>query len=186
MSNKEEYLVESENGGDAAEGQSEQAEFEIWKAHKEKNKQVEGKARGVEKNKNKKVKKQRKGLSEGMLNSILIVFMSAFFTLLCLAPVGYLMYKKVPKPVGVIDIQGLVTENQRDIVAAFSGGEYLSEEEKMASLRKAEEWTAKLNNAVEKVSNDCGCVLINKAAVLTDAKKGVMVDYTDKVRELAK
>ena len=117
---------------------------------------------------------------------MLLVFMSALLTLVCLAPVGYLMYKKVPKPIGIIDVQEIVNENQRDIISAFSNSEYISEQQKVDSLNKAQMFTAKLNKAVEEVSEECGCVLINKAAVLTEAKSNVMVDYTDTVRNKVK
>lgn len=134
----------------------------------------------------KKEKLKRNWLSESMLNGMLLVFMSALLTLVCLAPVGYLMYKKVPKPIGIIDVQEIVNENQRDIVSAFSNSEYISEQQKVDSLNKAQMFTAKLNKAVEEVSEECGCVLINKAAVLTEAKSNVMVDYTDTVRNKVK
>lgn len=134
----------------------------------------------------KKEKLKRNWLSESMLNGMLLVFMSALLTLVCLAPVGYLMYKKVPKPIGIIDVQEIVNENQRDIISAFSNSEYISEQQKVDSLNKAQMFTAKLNKAVEEVSEECGCVLINKAAVLTEAKSNVMVDYTDTVRNKVK
>lgn len=134
----------------------------------------------------KKEKLKRNWLSESMLNAMLLVFMSALLTLICLAPVGYLMYKKVPKPIGIIDVQEIVNENQRDIISAFSNSEYISEQQKVDSLNKAQMFTAKLNKAVEDVSEECGCVLINKAAVLTEAKSNVMVDYTDTVRNKVK
>lgn len=134
----------------------------------------------------KKEKLKRNWLSESMLNGMLLVFMSALLTLICLAPVGYLMYKKVPKPIGIIDVQEIVNENQRDIISAFSNSEYISEQQKVDSLNKAQMFTAKLNKAVEEVSEECGCVLINKAAVLTEAKSNVMVDYTDTVRNKVK
>lgn len=188
------------------------AEYQQWKAEKERkalsdqmviasdeevvmaeattetvtNKDGEKEAINQQKILTKKEKLKKHWLSESMLNAMLLVFMSALLTLLCLLPVGYLMYKKVPKPMGIIDIQAIVNENQRDIVAAFSNSEFISEEQKLASLEKARMFTERLNDAVEEVSEECECVLINKAAVLTEAKSGVMVDYTDKVRNKVK
>lgn len=136
--------------------------------------------------KKKKLKKEGFLLSENMLNSMILVVFSALLTLLCASPVGFLLYKKIPKPVGVIDLQAIVMENQREITAAFTSSEYISEEQKSASIARAQAFTTKLNDAVEKKAEDCGCVLVNKAAVLTEAREGIMIDYTNDIRKMVK
>lgn len=50
-------------------------------------------------------------LSEKGLNNLMIMFFSTLLTLLCLLPIGYLLNKKIPKPVGIIDLQLLVNLN---------------------------------------------------------------------------
>ena len=122
-------------------------------------------------------------LSEKGLNNLMIMFFSTLLTLLCLLPIGYLLTKKIPKPVGIIDLQLLVNENQNAILTSFSNSSEITEEQRAAAIKKAQEFTSKLNKAVSEKAIECQCVLINKAAVLADKPSTALVDYTDEIRK---
>lgn len=122
-------------------------------------------------------------LSEKGLNNLMIMFFSTLLTLLCLLPIGYLLTKKIPKPVGIIDLQLLVNENQNAILTSFSNSSEITEEQRAAAIKKTQEFTSKLNKAVAEKATECQCVLINKAAVLADKPSTALVDYTDEIRK---
>lgn len=132
------------------------------------------------------VKKKRQWLSEKGLNTLTMVIASTLLTFVCLSPLLYLMNKKIPKPMGVIDLQALVNENQNAIVNTFSNSTEISEEQRADAMKKTQDFAIKLNKAVADKAIECGCVLVNKAAVLTEQQDGVIVDYTDKIRQEVK
>ena len=100
--------------------------------------------------------------------------------------IGYLLTKKIPKPVGVIDLQLLVNENQNAILTSFSNSAEISEEQRAAAINRTQIFTARLNKAVAEKAIQCQCVLINKAAVLADKPNTALVDYTEEIRKAVK
>lgn len=130
--------------------------------------------------------KTKRFLSEKTLNNLMLVFFSTLLTLLCLIPIGYLLTKKIPKPVGVIDLQLLVNENQNAILTSFSNSAEISEEQRAAAINRTQIFTARLNKAVAEKAIQCQCVLINKAAVLADKPNTALVDYTEEIRKAVK
>lgn len=128
-------------------------------------------------------KKEKRSISANTLSSITMVLFSTILTLVCLAPIGYFAMKKIPKPIGVIDLQVLVNENQNAIINALGNSSEISEYQRMLAQKQAQEFATKLSQSVENTAKECGCVLINKAAVLTEKQAGVLVDYTDKIRQ---
>lgn len=128
-------------------------------------------------------KKEKRSISANTLSSITMVLFSTILTLVCLAPIGYFAMKKIPKPIGVIDLQVLVNENQNTIINALGNSSEISEHQRMLAQKQAQEFATKLSQSVENTAKECGCVLINKAAVLTEKQAGVLVDYTDKIRQ---
>lgn len=130
--------------------------------------------------------KTKRFLSEKTLNNLMLVCFSTLLTLLCLIPIGYLLTKKIPKPVGVIDLQSLVNENQNAILTSFSNSAEISEEQRAAAINRTQIFTARLNKAVAEKAIQCQCVLINKAAVLADKPNTALVDYTEEIRKAVK
>lgn len=128
-------------------------------------------------------KKKKRSLSPAALNAMTMVLFSTILTLICLAPIGYFAMKKMPKPMGMIDLQALVNENQNTIINALGNSGEITEHQRMLAQQQAQQFATKLSKSVEETAKECGCVLINKAAVLTEKQAGVLVDYTDKIRQ---
>lgn len=131
-------------------------------------------------------KPKKKAKSGNWVSAMTMVIASTILTLLCLIPFGYAFLQKIPNPVGVVDLQKLVDENQSTIVAALMTSPDVSEQQRMLAQQQAQQFATKLSKAVEETAKECKCVLINKAAVLTDKQAGVLVDYTDKIRQEVK
>lgn len=132
------------------------------------------------------VKKLKPAKNHNWMTTATIVLASSILTLLCLIPFGYIFSQKMPNPIGVVDLQKLVDENQNTILGAIINSPDISEQQRMLAHQQAQEFASKLTKAVEETAAECQCVLINKAAVLTENQKGVLVDYTDKIRKKVK
>lgn len=104
---------------------------------------------------------------------------SVLFTLVLLIPVAYMAHRALPPAVATVDLQKLVEEEQqRSAQAITATGGALPEAQRKAAEQAAIGFSSKLSAAVEALSVDCKCVLMNKAAVLG----GGSVDLTDMVR----
>lgn len=132
------------------------------------------------------VKKPKPAKNHNWMITATIVLASSILTLLCLIPFGYIFSQKIPNPIGVVDLQKLVDENQSVIMGAFINSPEISEQQRMLAHQQAQQFANKLSKAVENTAKECKCVLINKAAVLTEKQNGVLVDYTDKIRQEVK
>lgn len=133
-----------------------------------------------------KTSKPKKEGSSKWMTTLSMILGSTILTLLCLIPFVYVINQKLPKPIGVIDLQKLVDENQSVIIGAFTNSDEISDQQRMLAHQQAQQFATKLSQAVEATAKECQCVLINKAAVLTESQKGVLVDYTDKIRKEVK
>lgn len=117
------------------------------------------------------------------MNLVVVVLLSACFTLLVLAPVFYVVYKNMPPAIASIDLQKIVEEDQARLMSAIgttAGGAV--EERRAASERLSADFAQRLSKGVEQLSAEGGCVIINKAALLS----GNTIDYTDLLRERMK
>ncbi|OWW94351.1 hypothetical protein A7A57_00040, partial [Acinetobacter baumannii] len=56
----------------------------------------------------------------------------------------------------------------------------LAQQSKIADIEN-QKFTKQLNSAVQKISDECKCILVNKAALLSDTNR--VKDYTQQVRE---
>lgn len=131
-------------------------------------------------------KKINSDRSTKVIATLTVAMISTIITLICLIPFGFIFNKKIPNPIGVVDLQKLVDENQNTILGAIINSPDISEQQRMLAHQQAQEFASKLTKAVEETAAECQCVLINKAAVLTENQKGVLVDYTDKIRKKVK
>lgn len=109
-----------------------------------------------------------------------MVLLSTCFTLLVLAPVFYVAYKNMPPAIASIDLQKIVEEDQTKLMSAIGTTTGSSAEDRRASgERLSADFAQRLSKNVEQLSAECGCVMINKAALLS----GNTIDYTDLLRE---
>jgi hypothetical protein len=119
----------------------------------------------------------------GKMTVMVTALVSTCFTLAALIPVAYMAYKHIPPPLVTIDLQKIVEENQLQLIehigTANSNG---SEEKRAMSERMAADFAQRLSKNVTQLSEECQCVLINKAALLSETP----IDYTDLLNERMK
>ena len=95
--------------------------------------------------------------------------------------------KKSQVKVGVVDVQALLVEHEKKVTQQLYANQGLYQNSDAASLNsgaveeQTKQFLLKLEGSIDDINNNCGCVLINKAALLTQS--GNVVDYTQKVRE---
>lgn len=101
-------------------------------------------------------------------------------------PLHYLMKQSQTK-VGVIDVQTLLLEHEKKVTQELyaNQGAYQSADGMQANAgaieQKTKEFLQKLEGSIDEINKDCNCVIINKAALLTQT--GKVSDYTDEVRK---
>jgi hypothetical protein len=104
--------------------------------------------------------------------------LSTLLTLLALAPVAYVVNSNLPPGVATVDLQALVEEEQKRTLDVIGKGGEVSEEQRAVAQQLTVDFARKLSATVDALGQECGCVIVNKAALLG----GVAVDYTDRVR----
>ena len=112
------------------------------------------------------------------LRQVVPVLLSTLLTLLVLAPVAYVVNRKLPPRLATVDLQALVDEEQKRTLGVIGKGGELSDEQRAVALQLTVDFARKLSSTVDVLGQECGCVIINKAALLG----GVAIDYTDQVR----
>ncbi|MDB0198978.1 hypothetical protein CTY68_17725, partial [Acinetobacter baumannii] len=98
-------------------------------------------------------------------------------------------YRKVK--IGTINVQSLVVEHERNLTNLLYQGVKntesdqvdLTQQTKIAEVEN-QRFAKKLDIAVKKVSEECNCILINKAALLADTTRAT--DYTQQVKSALK
>ena len=95
-----------------------------------------------------------------------------------LAPVAYVVNRKLPPRLATVDLQALVDEEQKRTLDVIGKGGELSDEQRAVAQQLTVDFARKLSSTVDALGQECGCVIINKAALLG----GVAIDYTDQVR----
>ena len=93
---------------------------------------------------------------------------------------AYGAYRHRTPAVATVDLQMLVEEDQQRTIAALgqTTNGVASDELRSTYLKNTTDFAQKLGVAIERVAQQCRCVLVNKAAVLG----GETLDYTDGVR----
>lgn len=102
-------------------------------------------------------------------------------------PALFLLNKNQVK-VGVVDVQSLLMEHEKKLTSQIYGqvGIAGGVEGAAASIVESQtkDFVEKLEKAIDQINADCGCVLVNKAALLTHS--GNVTDYTSQVKEALK
>lgn len=117
-----------------------------------------------------------------MMRYLVQAVVSTFLTLCVLAPVAYVMSRNWPLPTATVDLQALVEENQQRVIKVLGAPDEASEAKQQVAEAMTVAFAKKLSASVEALAQDCGCVLINRAALLG----GSAIDYTDQLRERLK
>lgn len=112
------------------------------------------------------------------LRQVVPVLLSTLLTLLVLTPVAYVVNRKLPPRLATVDLQALVDEEQKRTLDVIGKGGELSDEQRAVAQQLTVDFARKLSSTVDALGQECGCVIINKAALLG----GVAIDYTDQVR----
>lgn len=110
---------------------------------------------------------------------LLIAILSALISVAVIFPVGYNMYKKAHNPIGVVDLQKLMQEHQERMLVQTNGGQ--SEQMRPLVERETANFAQRISTGVDAIGKSCGCILINKAALLTTVGN-TTVDYTNQLR----
>lgn len=112
------------------------------------------------------------------------ILVIAFVAFLVNAPSLY-MLKKSQVKVGVVDVQALLVEHEKKVTQALFANQNMYEQADSPMNGVVEQQTKifvkTLESTIEQINKDCNCVLINKAALLTQS--GKVTDYTQQVRE---
>lgn len=128
--------------------------------------------------------------NSSLLDKLIFVATTALIALIITAPlIFYMDYRKVK--VGTINVQSLVIEHERNLTNLLYQGVKntesdqvdLSQQTKIAEVEN-QRFAKKLDGAVKKVSAECNCILINKAALLADTSR--VMDYTKQVKDVLK
>ncbi len=104
-------------------------------------------------------------------------------------PFFYMLNKKQTK-IAVVDVQTLLIEYEKKITAElYANQSPYQSGDGMASNsgeieKKTKDFLQKLEGTIEEINSECNCVIVNKAALLTQS--GLVTDYTGRVREALK
>lgn len=136
--------------------------------------------------KTEKVVSQKVSKIDKWISGLKFVISTALIALLVTFP-GLYLVKKSQVKVGVVDVQALLLEHEKKVTQQLYANQGLYQNSDAASLNsgaveeQTKQFLLKLEGSIDDINNNCGCVLINKAALLTQS--GNVVDYTQKVRE---
>lgn len=84
-----------------------------------------------------------------------------------------------------VDIYGIVNAQQKSLSAQMKPG--MDKDAQAAIIESATRFGKQLDTALNQVANECGCTLINAAAIIKDVPTTTnrIVDYTQRVSMLA-
>lgn len=80
-------------------------------------------------------------------------------------------------PVVVVDVQKLISDEQETLLKTFNNGDpvHMTDDAKNKATQHAGDYAKRLSAALDQLGTQCGCVVVNKAAVLA----GDAPDLTD-------
>lgn len=110
---------------------------------------------------------------------LMVAAIAALITLLALAPLAWVVYRHLPSVVATVDLQRLVEEEQQRLAGDSGQGQQATAESRALAEKRSVAFAKRLSTVVDELSLECGCVLVNKAALLG----GGAHDYTDVVRD---
>ncbi len=82
--------------------------------------------------------------------------------------------------IGKVDVLSILQAQQKQLESQVKPG--MDEAAQKALIASATLFGKNLDLALGKVSAECGCVLLNSAAIVKDPSGSVLSDYTDRVR----
>jgi len=116
--------------------------------------------------------------------AIITTLAAVLIALFAMTPLVYKLHKSIPAPLAIVDLQKLMVEQQDLVFKPIGGGAGLTDAQRTALEQSTVEYAKKLSVAVDQLAKECHCILLNKAALLSDATD--IYDYTDEIREALK
>ncbi len=107
--------------------------------------------------------------------------LSVMLMLLALAPSAYKVWMNRPPQLATVDLAQLLKEEESRFASKLTAN--MSEQARKGLADSVEAYGKRLSAEVDKLSQECGCVLINKAAILGTAN---VVDMTPVLRDRVK
>jgi len=83
-----------------------------------------------------------------------------------------------------VDVNTIVNEETNALVSAIKPES--SREQQEAAIKRAAEFGDKLDGAIAQVASECGCVVVNAAAIVAQPGETPIPDATDHVRRILK
>lgn len=125
-------------------------------------------------------------MKSDILNILTNAIVTAIILLLAISPVVYFAYKRIPKPIAVVDLQQLMQEHEKSMVFQLQlNNGSVTDQQRQAYNQSSLIFAQKLSFSVEQLGKNCKCILVNKAALLTSTGSGI-IDYTAILRESLK
>ena len=94
----------------------------------------------------------------------------------------YILYRNTPPHIVTIDLQLLVEEDQKRMLALIGDGTNVTDQQRLMVEKLSVDFAKKLSTSVSSLEKECRCIIVNKAAILG----GANIDYTNLVRERMK
>lgn len=99
------------------------------------------------------------------------------------ALMGWAWVQAHPAPKFVaIDLNSLVKSETSRLVDAMKSG--ATKEQQASAIRRASDFGAKLDSAIARLADECGCVVVNSAAIVAQPRKRTIQDATSRVAKL--
>lgn len=131
-------------------------------------------------------KKQNSKSSDKWLDMTKFVMAIALISSLITIP-GLYIVKQSQTKIGVVDVQSLIMEHEKKVTQQLYANQGAYQSSDAVSLnsgvveQQTKQFIQKMEASIDDINKNCGCVLINKAALLTQT--GKVSDYTQTVRE---
>lgn len=107
---------------------------------------------------------------------------SSLITFLAIAPILYSLHQRIPPRLVIasVDLQALITEEEERFVATTKTESL--DVAKAAAADRVAKFTKAISSAVDATAAECGCVLINRAAIVS-RESGIVEDLTPRIRQ---
>lgn len=115
-----------------------------------------------------------------LLGLLATALLASCISLLALAAPAYLLWRQAPPPLATLDLQRLVEEDQqRQLARLATEPDSAPERRRALAENMSADFARRLSAGVAQLGQECGCVLVNKAALLA----GPATDYTALLRQ---
>ena len=120
---------------------------------------------------------------ERIMTMLIMALCSTLLTLVVLVPLVIMVCKQLPPQCATIDLQKIIEQDQSRILSLLNAQTGVnSEENRRKNEQLTIEFSRRLTKNIERLSVECRCILINKAALLS----GNVPDYTELLMERMK